>query len=82
MTQIDIDLGLEKDTGIDYAINIDKGLEIDIGIGNIHGKKKTKKPGQLEHQTGGVSGISSVMGQAHRSSCDWLGELVATSRGN
>ena len=62
ITQIDIDLGLEKDTGTDCAINIDKGLEIDTGVGNRHDKKKTKKPGQLEHQTGGMSGISLVMG--------------------
>ena len=33
MIQIDIDLGLEKDTGIESAINIDKGLEIDTGVG-------------------------------------------------
>ena len=70
MTQIDIDLGMEKDTSIDSAINIDKGLEIDIGVGNRHNKQKTKKPGQLEHQTCGMSRISSVMGKAHRSSYD------------
>ena len=45
MTQIYIDLGLEKDTGIDSAINIDKGLEIDTGVGNRHDKQKTKKHG-------------------------------------
>ena len=51
MTQIDIDLGLEKDIGIESAINIYKGLEIDIGMVNRHDKQKTKIPGQLEHQT-------------------------------
>ena len=81
MTQIDIDLILEEDTGIDPAININKGMEKDTGIGDRHDKKKTKKNRRLEHQTSGMYGIYSVMGQAHRFSCDLLGELVATSRG-
>ena len=73
---------MEKDTCIDSAINIDKGLETNTGIGTTrHDMQKTKKTGQLRHQTGGMSGISSIMGQAHISSYDWLGELVATSGG-
>ena len=43
MTQIDIDLGLEEDTGIDPAKNINKGLEKDTGVGDRHDKQKTKK---------------------------------------
>jgi len=43
MNRRDIDIGLEKNIGIDPAINIKKGLEIDTGVGDRYDTQKNKK---------------------------------------